>query len=81
MLREVFGDPVRNVIGGEFLDRKLLVDHEPTVRDVCDDCNSRLSPYDAAGVGFVRQVIPSNDPTGLRIQFSREAIGWLIKTH
>jgi hypothetical protein len=81
VLREVFGDPVRNVISGEFLGLKGLVDHEPTVRDVCKECNSRLSSYDAAGADFVRQVIPNNDPTGLRIKFSREALGWLIKTH
>ena len=82
VFREVFGDPIKNVVGGEFLGAKLLVDQEPAVRDVCEDCNNvRLSPYDAAGVDFIRQVIPSNDPTGLRIKFSREAIGWLIKTH
>jgi hypothetical protein len=72
VLREVFGDPVRNVISGEFLGLKGLVDHEPTVRDVCKECNSWLSYYDAAGADFVRQVIPSGDPTGMRIKFSRE---------
>jgi hypothetical protein len=82
VLRAVFGDPIRNVISGEFLGGKFLFDHEPTVRDVCTDCNNvRLAPYDSAGADFIRQFIPSNDPSGLRIRFSREAIGWLIKTH
>jgi hypothetical protein len=78
----VFGDPVRNLIGAEFLKTKNLVDHEPVVRDVCEKCNNKgLSPYDAAGVTLVKQLIPSNDPTGLRLFLSREVIGWLIKTH
>jgi hypothetical protein len=82
VFREVFGDPVRNVIRGEFLGDKFLIDQEPTVRDVCEDCNSvRLSPYDAAGVNFIRQLIPSSDPTGMSIKIDREALGWLLKTH
>src|SRR5262249_43037155 len=82
VLREVFGDPVRNVISGESVGHKFLVDHEPVVRGVCEDCNNnRLSSYDAAGAGFIRQFLPGHDPTGMRIKFSREAIGWLIKTH
>jgi hypothetical protein len=82
VFREVFGDPVRNVVSGEFLfGGKSLIDLEPTIRDVCKDCNARLSPYDAAGVDFVRQFMPNRDPTGLHIKISREAIGWLIKTH
>jgi hypothetical protein len=82
VLKEVFGDPIRNVISGEFLGSKFLTDQEPTVKDVCDDCNNlRLSPYDAAAVELIRQLIPSNDPTGVRVKFSREIVGWLIKTH
>jgi hypothetical protein len=82
VFREVFGDPVRNVVTAELLGNKSLLDHEPTVRDVCESCNNvGLSPYDAAGIEFIRQVLPSHDPTGLRIKCNREAIGWLIKTH
>jgi hypothetical protein len=79
VFREVFGDPVRNVVSGEFLfGGKSLIDLEPTIRDVCKHCKARLSPYDAAGVDFARQFIPISDPTGLHIKFNREAIGWLI---
>lgn len=82
VFKEVFGDPIRNVVSAELFGDRYLFDHEPTVRDVCEHCNNvRLSPYDAAGVDFIRQLVPSNDPTGLRIKFSRAAIGWLIKTH
>jgi hypothetical protein len=82
VLREVFGDPVKNVVTAELFGDKSLVDHEPAIRDVCESCNNvGLSPYDAAGIDFIRQVLPSHDPTGLRIKFSREVIGWLIKTH
>jgi hypothetical protein len=82
VLREVFGDPVRNVISGEFLAGKFLCDQEPAVRDVCEECNNvRLSHYDSAGVDFVRQLIPKNDPTGMRIRIHRETLGWLLKTH
>lgn len=82
VLKAVFGDPIRNVIGAEFLGAKRLVNHEPVIRDVCEKCNNEgLTPYDAAGVSFVKQLMPSNDPTGLRLFLTREVIGWLLKTH
>jgi hypothetical protein len=80
-LREVFGDPIRNVISGEYLENRLLTDQQPAVRDVCTNCNNGLSPYDAAGVSLIKQVMPNHDPSGLRISVSREVLGWLIKTH
>ena len=82
VLKAVFGLPIRNVIRAEFLGTKSLIDHEPVIRDVCEKCNNEgLTPYDAAGVSLIKQLIPSDDPTGLRLFLTREVIGWLIKTH
>jgi hypothetical protein len=81
VLKAVFGAPVKNIIRGEFLGTKTLIDHEPVVRDVCERCNNvGLSPYDTAGVGLIKQ-LATHDPTGLRLFLSRETVGWLLKTH
>ncbi len=81
VLKAVFGAPVKNIIRGEFLGTKTLIDHEPVVRDVCEKCNNvGLSPYDTAGVGLIKQ-LATHDPTGLRLFLSRETVGWLLKTH
>lgn len=82
VLRAVFGKPIRNVVSGDFLGTKSLVDHEPVVRDVCERCNNEaLSPYDEAGLKLIRLLLEGHDPTGLRIPLSRNILGWLVKTH
>ena len=82
VLRAVFGDPIRNLIRGDCLGEKALLDHEPVVRDVCERCNNEaLSDYDGAGVRLIQQLIPCLDPTGLRLKLTSETMGWLLKTH
>lgn len=79
-LRAAFGDPIRNVAGAELFGGKKFLDHEQVIRDVCQKCNSRLSPLDVEGAKIVRHLI-GDDPTGLRLPINREAIGWILKTH
>ena len=80
VLKAVFGSRVRNIVGGEFLGAKKLLNHEPVIRDVCEKCNNEyLSPYDTAGIDLLNQLIPSNDPTGLRLFLTRESLGWLLR--
>ncbi len=82
LLRTVFGTPIHNVVSGDFLGTKTLVDHEPVVRDVCERCNNEaLSPYDESGLELVRRLMEGHDPTGVRLPLSRNILGWLIKTH
>jgi hypothetical protein len=82
VLKAVFGRPLRNIVSGDFLGGKILLDHQPIVRDVCEICNSgSLSAYDEAAVRLIEQLMLSHDPSGVRIPMSREIVCWLIKTH
>jgi hypothetical protein len=79
-LRAAFGDPIRNVAGAELFGGKKFLDHEQVIKDVCQKCNSKLSPLDVEGSRLV-QHLTGDDPTGLRLPINREAIGWILKTH
>jgi hypothetical protein len=83
VLREVFGDPIRNFASGEDLaNGRALLNHEAVVKDVCRVCNNdRLSAYDASGVEFIRQLDRVHDTIGLTLSVNGWALGWLLKTH
>lgn len=80
-MKIVFGDPVRNIVRAEFLGDKKLLDHEHTVKDVCTNCNSALSPCDEAGAKLAKELAEFYNPTGKNVSFTRETVGWLLKTH
>jgi hypothetical protein len=60
---------------------KILEDSEATIKDVCLVCNSRLSPYDAAGARLVAELDEHFDLAGRRIRFSHNMLSWMIKTN
>jgi hypothetical protein len=82
VLKVAFGDPIRNIARAEMFGSKFLVDHEAVVKDVCDKCNNvSLSPYDEAGRKLARYLEDNKGITPLKLPFSINTLGWLIKTH
>jgi len=81
VLKAVFGDPIQNVVSGDLLGTKRLIDHEPVLKDVCARCNSALSECDVAGAEFVKKLIPVCTATGLKLPFHQHTLGWILKTH
>lgn len=81
VLKTVFGDPIRNSVKAEFLGDKKLLDHEQTVKDICQECNQILSPYDIAGAKLAKVIHTFFDASNKTIPFNNEILGWIIKTH
>ncbi len=75
---EVFGKEKRNTTQ---LFGKFLTDYECTIKDVCVDCNSVLSPYDRAGREFIKLINPYHDASSICIPCDLYTTNWLLKTH
>jgi hypothetical protein len=72
VLKTIFGDPIRNTY--KLPSGKVLLDHESTIKDVCRNCNSALSPYDTAGKEFIVELNNHVDPTNVRFKFSNHVV-------
>lgn len=81
VLVAAFGSQIENVAHSEVFREGCLLDLEHVVRDVCRDCNEKLSPPDAAGARLFAELERHVDPTGHDLPWTRETLGWLIKTH
>lgn len=57
-----------------------LLNDEPTIGDLCGECNRKSSSFDAAGVELVRYIVATNDPRTPLI-FTSDSLGWIVKTH
>jgi hypothetical protein len=81
-LKEALGDPIKNVVSSEeiFGDKKLI-DHEQMIKDVCTVCNSNLSSYDIAGRNLIAFLKKNKYSKSLEVEFNKDLIGWIIKTH
>lgn len=80
VLRVAFSDEIRNVVESQIY-QTSLIDAEPVVKDVCAICNNKkLSVYDGAGKEFVSAVHPFIDPISRSFPFSRNTVGWFLKT-
>lgn len=81
VLREVFGNPVKNRVSGELFGKTSVLDNEPTSKHVCKDCNSKLSPCDTAGRDLVLQIMSRASVANTSVDFPTLRLNWLIKTH
>jgi hypothetical protein len=81
VLKAAFGDPIRNLVSAELLGDRQIADHQQVLKDVCTSCNSRLSTYDTAGTGFIAPLLDVCTADGLSLEFTKQTLGWLLKTH
>jgi len=82
VLKVAFGQNIENVVRQPpVLGGRVLLDEEPQIRDVCGECNAALIPYDVAGVELMQAIYPHHNATGRSVPFSRDTLGWLLKTH
>jgi hypothetical protein len=81
VLREVFGNPVKNSVSADHLRGKVLMNYEPTSNHVCRLCNSKLAPCDSAGVELIKQIFSHASVAGISIDLQVLRLNWLIKTH
>lgn len=81
VLQAVFGVKIRNISGSSLFSKQLLVDHEQTICDVCEKCNSLLTKYDESGALLVSEIDRYYDLTSKAISFNTLKLGWLLKTH
>ncbi len=61
----------------------MLRNFEGVIKDVCQDCNTKLSinGFDDAGCTLAKEVLNSADSKPLKLTFNTKTLGWLIKTH
>ncbi|NOJ47832.1 hypothetical protein [Bradyrhizobium archetypum] len=81
VLREVFGNPVKNNVSADHLRGKVLKNYEPTSNHVCRTCNSKLAPCDSAGVDLIKQIFSHASVANIGIDLRALRLNWLIKTH
>lgn len=84
VLKVLYGPKIENTHhgkkGGQW---KTLNNFEGVIKDVCRDCNSKLSHigYDNAGRVLASEIISSTDKQPLCLTFNKLTLGWLLKTH
>jgi hypothetical protein len=84
VLRELYGPKIKNMHhgkkGGEW---KLLPNFEGVIKDVCRECNTKLSNlgYDTAGAILTKEIMNNPDEQPVELTFNQFTLGWLLKTH
>jgi len=82
VLKTFYGRNIKNLVStrksGQF---KRLTNYEDVIRDVCAKCNSLLTEYDNAGKLFAENINDCLKEDKLALDFSKETLNWLIKTH
>ncbi len=84
VLKELFGRSNTNTAFTKKQGKwKTILGHEEIIKDVCEECNSKLSikGYDAAGVQLVKDINRSHTSSVLQMTFAKETMAWLLKTH
>lgn len=81
VLRQVFGEPVKNNVSADNMLGKVLKNYEPTSKHICTTCNNNLSPCDVAGVDLIQQVFSHPSIAGRSVDLPTLRLNWLIKTH
>lgn len=80
VLQYVYGNR-KAALFSSVLKNEMPVKIEQVVKDVCVECNSRLSNYDNAGLELVRSIDKFYDARQQKFYFSSLVFGWLLKTH
>ncbi|QHT59882.1 hypothetical protein GXP70_07910 [Paenibacillus lycopersici] len=75
-----FGKPILNTARAELF-KSALIDHEQVIKDVCIDCNSKLSIYDDAGKILALEINKTYSPPDSILSVNKNMIGWIYKTH
>ncbi len=84
VLKVLYGPKIENMHhgkkGGEW---KMLKNFEGVIKDVCQDCNTKLSinGFDDAGCTLANEILNSEDGQALKLTFNNKTLGWLLKTH
>ncbi|WP_447875603.1 hypothetical protein [Serratia fonticola] len=82
VLKVLDGENIDNIVKADIYGNKMLFNHDPTIKDVCQTCNnSSLTSYDEAGKELIINIINFKGTTPISIPFNKNHLGWIIKSH